>query len=89
MSEFQAKTSLLSLLKEEDNLVDKYNTLVEHIDDLKQYIEDIKTLLDMSEDLKISLITRNQIELGKQESEVCTLINQIDLIRFEIKKRFK
>lgn len=89
MVEFQVKTSLLSLLEEEDNLVDKYNTLVKHIDDLKRYIEDIKTLLDMSEDLKISLIVRNQIELGKQESEAYTLMSQIDFIRLEIKKRFK
>lgn len=81
------ETSILSLLKDEDNLVDKYNMLIEQIDDLKKYIEDVKTLLDMPEDIKKSLIIRNENKLKKQQEELSALTKQIELIRVQIKKR--
>lgn len=81
------KTSILSLLKDEDNLVNKYNILIKQIDDSKEYIEDIKTL-NMSEDIKNSLIIRNKNKLKKQQEEFYTLTKQIELIRVQIKKEF-
>lgn len=80
-----SKTSILSLLKNEDNLVDKYNMLIEQIDDLKEYIADVETL-NMSEDIKNSLIIHNKNELKKQQEEFYTLTKQIELIRVQIKK---